>query len=140
MYQILLAIYVVVAITLVILVLVQHGKGADAGAAFGSGASGTVFGARGSSTFLSRFTAGLATLFFVLSLALAYMVRTGGGSLAAQLQHSTTVKEQKVAPAANSKPAAPSKSSAGAGSAPGSTQSNGGASGADIPKVPGSNG
>jgi len=60
------------ALGLVGLVLIQHGKGADAGAAFGSGASATVFGARGSGSFLSRSTAVLATLFFLTSMALAY--------------------------------------------------------------------
>ncbi|MGC3980117.1 MAG: preprotein translocase subunit SecG [Steroidobacteraceae bacterium] len=55
------------------LVLLQRGKGADAGAGFGAGASGTVFGARGSSSFLSRTTAILATLFFVTCLTLTYM-------------------------------------------------------------------
>jgi preprotein translocase subunit SecG len=63
------------AIGLVGLVLIQHGKGADAGAAFGSGASATVFGARGSASFLSRATAVLAALFFVTSMALAYFAR-----------------------------------------------------------------
>jgi len=60
------------ALGLVGLVLIQHGKGADAGAAFGSGASATVFGARGSGSFLSRTTAVLAALFFLTSMALAY--------------------------------------------------------------------
>ena len=55
------------------LVLLQRGKGAEAGAGFGAGASGTVFGARGSSSFLSRSTAILAALFFITSLALAYL-------------------------------------------------------------------
>ncbi len=64
---------VVVSISLIALVLLQKGKGADAGAAFGSGASGTVFGARGSTNFLSRTTAILATVFFVNCLALAYL-------------------------------------------------------------------
>jgi preprotein translocase subunit SecG len=66
------------AIGLVGLVLIQHGKGADAGAAFGSGASGTVFGARGSGSFLSRATAALATLFFLTSMALAYFASQVG--------------------------------------------------------------
>jgi preprotein translocase subunit SecG len=66
------------AIGLVSLVLIQHGKGADAGAAFGSGASGTVFGARGSGNFLSRATAALATLFFLTSMALAYFASQVG--------------------------------------------------------------
>lgn len=59
------------AAALIVLVLIQHGKGADMGAAFGSGASSTVFGARGSANFLSRMTAGLATVFFATSLTLA---------------------------------------------------------------------
>lgn len=62
-----------IAVMLIVMVLLQRGKGADAGAAFGSGASGTVFGARGSSNFFSRATAILATAFFATSLALAYL-------------------------------------------------------------------
>lgn len=65
--------HTVVALVIIALVLLQRGKGADAGAAFGSGASGTVFGARGSSNFFSRATAVLATVFFVSSLGLAYL-------------------------------------------------------------------
>jgi preprotein translocase subunit SecG len=65
--------HVLVAAAIVGLVLLQRGKGADAGAGFGAGASGTVFGARGSSSFLSRTTAILAALFMVTSLTLAYM-------------------------------------------------------------------
>lgn len=74
MYTILVVLHVLVSIALIGLVLIQHGKGADAGAAFGSGASGTVFGARGSANFLTRVTAWLAAAFFILSLALAYIV------------------------------------------------------------------
>ena len=65
--------HVLLAVGLVCLVLLQRGKGADAGAGFGAGASGTVFGARGSASFLSRTTAVLALLFFVSSLTLAYL-------------------------------------------------------------------
>ena len=65
--------HTIIAILIIILVLLQRGKGADAGAAFGSGASGTVFGASGSSNFFSRATAIMATLFFASSLTLAYM-------------------------------------------------------------------
>ena len=75
---------VIVSLLLIGLVLMQKGKGADAGAAFGSGASGTVFGARGSTNFLSRSTSLLATVFFVLCLGLAYLSAQqteGGGSL-----------------------------------------------------------
>jgi preprotein translocase subunit SecG len=74
LYSVLLTIDVLLAIGLIVLVLLQHGKGADAGAAFGSGASATVFGARGSASFLSRATAIFATCFFVNSLGLAYIV------------------------------------------------------------------
>ncbi len=63
---------VLVALALIGIVLVQHGKGADMGASFGGGSSQTLFGSRGSSTFLSHVTAVLATVFFVTSLALAY--------------------------------------------------------------------
>ena len=66
-------VHVLIASAIVGLVLLQRGKGADAGAGFGSGASGTVFGARGSASFLSRTTATLAALFFATNLALAYM-------------------------------------------------------------------
>jgi preprotein translocase subunit SecG len=64
--------HVFIAVCIVALILLQQGKGADAGAAFGAGASGTVFGAKGSSSFLSRATGILATLFFATSLTLAY--------------------------------------------------------------------
>lgn len=65
--------HVLFALSIIGLVLLQRGKGADAGAGFGAGASGTVFGARGSGSFLSRTTAVLATLFFVTSLLLSYL-------------------------------------------------------------------
>lgn len=73
LYSLLLILEVLFAIGVIGLVLLQHGRGADAGAAFGSGASATVFGARGSTSFLSRATAVLATLFFINSLTLAYL-------------------------------------------------------------------
>ncbi len=77
MYTVLLVVHVLVALGLVGLVLLQHGKGADAGAAFGSGSSSTVFGARGSASFLTRITAVLATAFFITSLSLAYLTTRG---------------------------------------------------------------
>lgn len=73
LHSLLLVAHVVVSAAIIGLVLLQKGKGAEAGAAFGAGASGTVFGAKGSANFLSRSTAVMATLFFVSSLALAYM-------------------------------------------------------------------
>ena len=83
---------VIVALCIIGLVLLQHGKGADVGAAFGSGSSGSLFGATGSANFLSRTTAVLAVIFFITTFALAYLVtnkpRTGGGVM-------DTVKEQR---------------------------------------------
>jgi preprotein translocase subunit SecG len=64
---------VLLSISLIVLILMQHGKGADAGAAFGSGASATVFGARGSGNFLSKTTAIVAILFFIVCMSLAYI-------------------------------------------------------------------
>ncbi len=80
LYVILTVALVFMALGIIALVLLQKGKGADAGAAFGSGASGTVFGARGTGSFLSRATAVLATLFFANCLALAYLSGQQGGS------------------------------------------------------------
>jgi len=72
MTPLLIAIQVLCAVTIIVLVLLQHGKGADMGAAFGSGASGSLFGATGAANFLSRCTAVAAGLFFVATLALAF--------------------------------------------------------------------
>ncbi|OOR92372.1 preprotein translocase subunit SecG [Moraxella caviae] len=72
MFTFVLAIHIIAAIAMVGLILIQHGKGADAGASFGSGAAGTVFGAAGSANFLTRATAILATIFFITSLALGW--------------------------------------------------------------------
>lgn len=68
-----LAVQMLTALTMIGLILIQHGKGADMGAAFGSGSSGSLFGATGSANFLSRSTAVLATVFFIATLALAYL-------------------------------------------------------------------
>ena len=68
MYSALLILYLVVSIALIAFILLQQGKGADAGASFGGGASGTVFGAAGAGNFLSRTTAVLATIFFIISI------------------------------------------------------------------------
>jgi len=74
--SLLLLVHIGVAVTLCGLVLLQHGKGADMGAAFGSGSSGSVFGASGSANFLSRSTAVLAAVFFLSSLGLTYLAAT----------------------------------------------------------------
>ncbi len=76
MYTILLVIAILLSLSIIGLVLLQHGRGADTGAAFGGGASGSVFGSRGSATFLSRVTAVVVALFFVNCLALAWIVKT----------------------------------------------------------------
>jgi preprotein translocase subunit SecG len=72
-----LAVQLLSALSMIGLVLIQHGKGADMGASFGSGASGSLFGASGSANFLSRSTAACATVFFVCTLALAYLGTAG---------------------------------------------------------------
>ena len=71
--SILLIVQVLLSISLIALILMQHGKGADAGAAFGSGSSATVFGSRGSGNFMSKSTAVVAILFFVVCMSLAYL-------------------------------------------------------------------
>ena len=73
--SLLLSFHVIIAILIIALILLQKGKGADMGSAFGAGASGTIFGAKGSANFLSRTTAILATIFFITSLALAYLYK-----------------------------------------------------------------
>ncbi len=113
LYKTILVVHVILAIGLVGLVLLQQGKGADAGAAFGSGASATVFGARGSGNFLTRTTALLATLFFITSLGLAVMARqasTGSGSVVDTAPPATEAAPAPVpadAPAPVEAPAAP---------------------------------
>lgn len=73
LFSLVLTVHILVGVGVIGLVLVQHGKGADMGAAFGSGSSGSLFGASGSANFLSRTTGVLATLFFLTSLSLAYL-------------------------------------------------------------------
>lgn len=77
MQTVLLVFHIVITIVLIGLILIQRGKGADIGAAFGSGASNTVFGSQGSASFLTRTTAILAALFFTSSLTLAYFATKG---------------------------------------------------------------
>jgi preprotein translocase subunit SecG len=88
MSTILLVVHVLLSLGIIGLVLLQRGKGADAGAALGGGASGTMFGARGAANFLSRSTAILATLFIINSLALAYLAtrNSGTGSVTSVVQ------------------------------------------------------
>jgi preprotein translocase subunit SecG len=85
MFTIFSILYVLIAASMIVLILLQRGDGANAGAGFGGGASGTVFGARGSASFLSRATAALAILFFVISLGMAiYLSRVGMPHASAQ--------------------------------------------------------
>ena len=81
MYQVIIVVHVLLGLGVIGLVLMQQGKGADAGAAFGTGSSGTVFGAQGAASFLSRSTAILATLFFTTSLGLAVLSGNQGKNL-----------------------------------------------------------
>ncbi|MBT8083063.1 MAG: preprotein translocase subunit SecG [Gammaproteobacteria bacterium] len=90
--------HTLIALLIVVLVLLQRGKGADAGAAFGAGASGTVFGARGSSNFFSRATAVCATLFFVSSLALAYLSSQAKDEPTSLLEGAPVVEEAPDTP------------------------------------------
>jgi len=112
MSSIILSIHVIIAVTLIGLILVQHGKGADAGAAFGSGASSTVFGSQGSASFLTRLTAGLATAFFVTSLVLAYSTKTaskGGDDVDIPAAVEKVIEKEAPAVDGGDKPALPAE-------------------------------
>lgn len=97
----LLSAHILLGICLVSIILIQKSKGSDMGAAFGGGASDTVFGARGAATFLSRTTAILATLFFASSLMLAYLHRAGGAATTGDsvFDQADSVPAEVVAPA-----------------------------------------
>lgn len=91
-------IHTVIALAIIGLVLIQRGKGADAGAAFGAGASGTVFGSRGSTSFFSRATAVLATAFFATSLTLAYLSSQRGATPESLLERAPGAAIEQPAP------------------------------------------
>ncbi|MEQ1637653.1 MAG: preprotein translocase subunit SecG [Methylococcales bacterium] len=114
MYQFIIIIHVLLGLGIIGLVLMQHGRGADAGAAFGSGASGSVFGAQGSASFLSRTTAIFAALFFSTSLGLAFL--SGQSTAAVDLMSGSKIEKNSAdipnidltpAKVADSIPAAP---------------------------------
>jgi preprotein translocase subunit SecG len=117
-----LVLQIVAALTMIGLVLIQHGKGADMGASFGSGASGSLFGATGSANFLSRSTAACATVFFVSTLVLAYAANTpaargnAGGSVLDRAAPAASAPATGVIPGAAptipATPAAPTASAA----------------------------
>jgi preprotein translocase subunit SecG len=110
---VILGVHVLLALMIIGLVLLQRGKGAEAGAGFGSGASGTVFGARGTSTLFSKLTAVFAALFFVTSLSLAYLGShatvepTSVLERAAQAAAAAPKAPQPAAPAASPAPTSP---------------------------------
>ena len=101
MYEALLVVFLIVAIGLVVLVMLQQGKGADMGASFGAGASATLFGSSGSGNFMTRMTAVFATLFFIISLVLGNINsnKTNKGSEWDNLSAPKTEQTQPTAPA-----------------------------------------
>jgi len=114
METVILIVHVLASVTLVTLILLQQGKGADMGAAFGSGASSTVFGSQGSASFLTRSTAILATVFFITSLSLAYF--SGQGVSRKSVTESSVVETiDSGAPVAQDMPAVPAAPAVPAG-------------------------
>lgn len=108
LFSAVLVIHILAAISVIGLVLVQHGKGADMGAAFGSGASGSLFGATGSANFLSRTTAVLAAVFFITSLSLAYIASHKPKTTGSVMQDAVKSEAVQVpAPAAADKAGSP---------------------------------
>ena len=119
---VILAVQMLTALGMIGLILIQHGKGADMGAAFGSGASGSLFGAAGSANFLSRTTALLATVFFVTSIALTYFgskhgVPQGIMEKPGVMEQGVPVKPGDVPQPARSTGAAPAPAPTGAAAA-----------------------
>lgn len=100
---VLIGVHFLIAAALVGFILMQHGKGADMGAAFGSGASGSLFGAAGSANFLSRTTAVLATVFFLSSLGLTYLA-TNRGTAKDLMQQDVAPRTPATAPKAGDLP------------------------------------
>lgn len=137
MEKVLLIVHVFIAAGLIGLVLIQHGKGADAGAAFGSGASSTVFGARGSASFLTRLTAILATLFFISSFALGYLTLQAGKEKTADIVPETPAASEpaRTAPINDDLPVVPATPTDAGKATPADTGSAVPAD-SDVPKIP----
>jgi len=116
MLTVVLALQMLSAVAMIGLILVQHGKGADMGAAFGSGGSGSLFGATGSANFMSRTTAVLATVFFVSTLALAYFgnLRPATSGSVLDSPAASIPAAGSSAPAASVVPAIPAAPASGA--------------------------
>lgn len=125
-----LAVQMLAALGMIGLILVQHGKGADMGAAFGSGGSGSLFGASGSANFLSRTTGVLATLFFVATLMLAYF-----GNSNSQPRTGSSVLEGSVLTAP-----VPAQAASGAALIPGTSAPAAGSAAAVVPALPAASG
>lgn len=114
--SLLMTVQVIAAFGVIVLVLLQHGKGADMGAAFGGGASGSLFGASGSANFLSRSTAALAALFFITTLALAFLGHRSVEAPASVMERAPAAPVDAGAPRAPSDiPSAGAEAPAGAG-------------------------
>ena len=109
MYQALIILHVLIALSIIGMVLLQQGRGADAGAGFGGGASNTLFGARGSASFLSRTTAILAVLFFSSSLFLAYLGDKQGKKSTDIMDTPAQDRIESALPAVPTEPPAPAK-------------------------------
>ena len=108
MQTLVLVLHILTGLAIVVLVLLQHGKGADMGAAFGSGSAGSLFGSAGAANFLSRTTAVLAAIFFVSSLALTYFTAPSkGGGVTEGLAPAGTVDTKPAAPASSAPAPAP---------------------------------
>ena len=99
--QILLVVHILLAIAIIGLILLQHGKGAEAGAAFGGGASQTLFGSRGSASFLTKLTAFLAVCFAVTSLSIGYMATHRHDSKKSLLKQIEEVQKAQEVPIVN---------------------------------------
>jgi preprotein translocase subunit SecG len=130
-HNVILVLHVLIAASLVGLVLLQQGKGADVGAAFGSGASSTVFGSQGSASFLTRTTGILAALFFVTSLSLAYLA-TRGAEPTSVLDSGVPATEQVV----EETTPVPAELEQAAPQAPAEPQAAGEPATQDVPDVP----
>jgi len=107
MHTIVIVLHVLAAGAIVVLVLLQHGKGADMGAAFGSGSAGSLFGSSGAANFLSRSTGILAAVFFATSLGLTFLSTSPSKSGGVTQSIQTDVKKTETAPAVPVPPAPP---------------------------------
>ena len=129
-------VHIIVALTIIGLVLLQHGKGADMGASFGGGSAGSLFGATGSANFLSRTTAIVATVFFLTSLGMAYLAthKPKGGGAGVMENVTLPVKPAVPAPVAPSPAAIPGQEPSKAAPATGASAVPPAPAPADVPK------